>query len=68
MTICINRNGDIFEELLTISEDEANQIQLDYQITHALVVAKNKNGFLLLYNTWKNHWEVPGGLERMENH
>lgn len=62
MTICINRNGDVFEEFLTISEDEANHIQLDYPITHALVVAKNKGGFLLLYNTWKNHWEIPGGI------
>jgi 8-oxo-dGTP diphosphatase len=62
MPICINRNGDVFEELLMISEDQAKQMRLDYPITHALVVAKNKNGFLLLHNSWKNHWELAGGI------
>ncbi|QNK55152.1 NUDIX domain-containing protein [Paenibacillus sp. PAMC21692] len=62
MPICINQKGDVFEELLNITEEQVEQISLDYPITHALVVARNKEGFLLLFNSWKNNWEVPGGL------
>jgi 8-oxo-dGTP diphosphatase len=62
MPVCINRNGDIFEELLNITEDQVGLITLEFPITHALVVAKSKNGFLLLYNSWKNHWELAGGI------
>jgi 8-oxo-dGTP diphosphatase len=35
---------------------------LDYPLTHALIVARNEKGFLLMYNIWKNKWEVPGGI------
>lgn len=66
MPICINQKGDIFEELLEITEEQIEHISLDYPITHALVVAKNKDGFLLLFNSWKNNWEVAGGLLESE--
>ncbi|MCQ6562991.1 NUDIX domain-containing protein [Paenibacillus mendelii] len=62
MTICINQNGDIFEELIVVAEDQVDQIKLDFPITHALVVARNADGFLLLFNNWKQHWELPGGI------
>ncbi len=62
MPICINQNGDVFDEFLPVSEEEAAQMSLDFPVTHALVVARNKDGFLLLHNTWKNHWELPGGI------
>ncbi|MBB3129481.1 hypothetical protein FHS19_004156 [Paenibacillus rhizosphaerae] len=42
MPICINQNGDVFDEFLRVSEEEAAQMSLDFPITHALVVAKNK--------------------------
>ncbi|MFC7681831.1 hypothetical protein [Paenibacillus sp. GCM10028914] len=61
MTICINKNGDIFEELISISEDQLDETNLDYPITHALVVAKSRQGYLLLFNTWKQQWELAGG-------
>lgn len=62
MTICINKNGDIFEELISISEDQLDETNLDYPITHALVVAKSRQGYLLLFNTWKQQWELAGGI------
>ncbi|MGO4528559.1 NUDIX domain-containing protein [Paenibacillus sp. 2TAF8] len=31
-------------------------------MTHALVVAKNNERFLLLFNGWKNNWELAGGM------
>jgi len=63
MSLCINQRGDIFETVLSISEDEAEIINLDYPITHALVVAKNSDGFLLIYNLWKQNWELVGGIK-----
>jgi 8-oxo-dGTP diphosphatase len=62
MSICTNKNGDIFEDFLEISEDNVSSIKLDNPITHALVVARNRDGFLLMFNNWKNHWELAGGI------
>ena len=62
MQICINKNGDVFEEFLNIPEDKVKMEKLDFPITHALIVAKNMTGFLLMYNTWKNKWELAGGI------
>lgn len=60
MPICINQNGVIFEELINISENQVNDLY--FPITHALVVAKNQRGYLLLFNSWKKHWELAGGI------
>ena len=62
MSICTNSNGDIFEEIMPINEDQVGQLKLEFPITHALVVARNKTGFLLLFNNWKQQREVAGGL------
>ena len=62
MGICINKSGVIFEALITINESDIKPEELGHPLTHALIVAKNEKGFLLLYNTWKKHWEVPGGI------
>lgn len=62
MSIVTNKNGDIFEQFLEIEEDKLHQLNLDFPITHSLVVARNKTGFLLMFNKWKQKWEVPGGI------
>ena len=62
MEICVNKDGVVFEELITIDENSVKKDELEHPLTHALVVAKNEKGFLLMYNSWKNHWEVPGGI------
>ena len=62
MSICVNKNGDIFEEFIKISENDISKEKLDFPITHSLIVAKNENGFLLMYNTWKKKWELAGGI------
>jgi 8-oxo-dGTP diphosphatase len=36
--------------------------ELDQPLTHALVVAKYEDKYLLLYNRWRKEWEVPGGM------
>jgi 8-oxo-dGTP diphosphatase len=58
----VDKYGNIFEEFMDIPEDRVEMEKLKYPLTHALVVAKNKNGYLLTYNTWKKHWELPGGI------
>lgn len=62
MAICINKNGDIFVELININEDQVDQVDLEFPITHSLVVAKSRDGFLLLFNSWRQQWEVTGGI------
>jgi 8-oxo-dGTP diphosphatase len=62
MPICINKKGDIFEEFLEIPEESISRLELEFPITHALVVAKNKNGYLLIFNSWKKNWELAGGI------
>jgi len=62
MSICEDKEGNIFEDFIFIPEDSVKKEKLDYPLTHALVVAKNENGYLLIYNNWKNYWELPGGI------
>src|SRR5690606_40772703 len=62
MSICANKRGDVFEEFIEIAEKEVINADLDYPITHALVVAKSNEGFLLMFNIWKKNWEVAGGI------
>ncbi|GEM47549.1 NUDIX domain-containing protein [Deinococcus cellulosilyticus] len=56
--ICINRRGDVFVEFYRVPESEVSVFQ---PLTHALVVGKSAEGFLLMFNIWKQKWEVPGG-------
>ena len=35
---------------------------MDFPITHSLIVARNKDGFLLMFNSWRQQWEVTGGI------
>lgn len=60
-----NKNGDQLLEVINIGEEEA--FSNYYPITHALVVVKNKDKFILLHNKYRNQWEVAGGrLEKGE--
>lgn len=62
MSIVKNQKGDVFEEFVEISEDEVCLTELDYPLTHALVIAKFEDKYLLLFNRWRKEWEVPGGM------
>ncbi|MCR8656639.1 NUDIX hydrolase [Paenibacillus sp. T3-5-0-4] len=59
----MNKRGDVFETLITVTEKEAEINSLNYNITHAFVVAKNSDGFLLMLNHWRQHWELVGGIK-----
>ncbi|MNP43058.1 NUDIX domain protein [compost metagenome] len=62
MPIVTNQKGDVFEEYMEISEDDLKTLTLDHPLTHALVIAKYEDKYLLLYNRWRKEWEVPGGM------
>ena len=62
MSICVNKNGDIFEEFIKITENDILKENLDFPLTHSLIVARNEYGFLLMYNTWIKKWELAGGI------
>jgi 8-oxo-dGTP diphosphatase len=62
MTICINKQGDRFEQLLELAEEQVDPDRLEFPLTHALVTARSDKGCLLLFNSWRKQWEVAGGI------
>jgi 8-oxo-dGTP diphosphatase len=54
-----NANGDQLLDVLRIDETE---LQACEPLTHALVVVKHSGRTLLVFNHWKNHWELAGGM------
>lgn len=61
--LTINQKGDVFldffEVLEEVLESEATRFE---PLTHALVVARAEQGFLLMLNAYRHKWEVPGGF------
>jgi 8-oxo-dGTP diphosphatase len=53
----------VFEEFVAVAEEDEQPLQLEHSITHALVVTKSHEGYLLLFNAWRQHWEVAGGIK-----
>ncbi|MFW5985910.1 MAG: NUDIX domain-containing protein [Halanaerobiales bacterium] len=67
MSIMKNSKGDIFLDL--IEEEETNILNNEkYKpFTHSLVVIKYNGKYLLVFDKWKEQWEVPGGgIEEQE--
>ncbi|MCA0970170.1 NUDIX hydrolase [Halobacillus litoralis] len=62
MTILVSDKGHAFLEFLEVEENEMKSSLSDAPLTHALVVAEYDGKYLLLYNTWRQHWELPGGV------
>jgi 8-oxo-dGTP diphosphatase len=55
-----NRHGVVLEAVLDTAEDAIGS--LAHPLTHALVVARCQDRFLLIYNRFKQYWELPGGM------
>lgn len=62
MSILISRDGDIFLEFLRMAEKDIKKYTLDAPLTHSLVVGKYEGKYLLMFNTWRQYWELPGGI------
>jgi 8-oxo-dGTP diphosphatase len=56
-----NRQGVVLEAVLDTAEDALAEPLL-HPLTHALVVVRCQGRFLVLFNRFKQHWELPGGI------
>ena len=55
-----NSKGHIFLDFFNVKEKKISNEE--YQpLTHSLLVVKYNNSFLLVFDKWKNNWELPGG-------
>lgn len=54
-----DRNGNIFLDFFDKKESELKNFS---PLTHALTVVKKEDKFLLVYDKWKEQWELPGGM------
>jgi len=61
-----NSKGYIFLDFYKI--DEKNIFEDQYNpLTHSLLIIKYENKFLVVFDKWKNIWELPGGsIEKTE--
>jgi len=61
-----NSKGHIFLDFYKI--DESNIYEDQYKpLTHSLLIIKYDNRFLVVFDKWKNNWELPGGyIEKTE--
>lgn len=59
--IIANKRGDKFLRFMRGNEAELTDGR-HAPITHALVVAKHGDGFLIIFNRWRKIWELPGGM------
>lgn len=58
----INREGDILLDILkpTTQVEEAEFTEL-FHLTYSMVVARYQGIYLLVFNRFRQRWEVPGG-------
>ncbi|MES2921521.1 MAG: NUDIX hydrolase [Verrucomicrobiota bacterium] len=59
-SIIVNKRGDVFAAFHACDED-AIPDRLG-PITHSLIVVTHQGRHLLLLNSWKKRWEIPGGI------
>ncbi|WP_062104488.1 NUDIX domain-containing protein [Bacillus niameyensis] len=62
MSILTHSKGHIFLDFLKIAEKDMFKNTVDAPLTHALVVARYQGKYLLMFNNWRQHWELPGGI------
>ncbi|MCM3781922.1 NUDIX hydrolase [Neobacillus mesonae] len=62
MAIMTDTKGNVFLEFLKVDYDQITELTLDAPLTHSLIVVSYEGRFLLLYNKWRNNWELPGGV------
>jgi 8-oxo-dGTP diphosphatase len=58
MSIMTNRNGDILLTFETIAENDIVQFE---PLTHALIVVRHNDTYLLGWNNYRKNWEIAGG-------
>jgi 8-oxo-dGTP diphosphatase len=59
MSVAINRQGDILLTFDRAAERDAARFQ---PLTHALIVVKHADSYLLAWNNFRQEWEIAGGV------
>jgi 8-oxo-dGTP diphosphatase len=62
LSILTNSKGHTFLEFIKLPESQIESSELDAPLTHSLLVIKYEHKFLLIFNKWRKHWELPGGI------
>lgn len=62
MSILVSKKGHVFLDFLKINEEEMSKYVTDAPLTHSLVVAKYQGKYLLIFNKWRQNWELAGGI------
>lgn len=61
MSITTNKSGDVLLTFIPIQQEESLDMVKFVPFTHSLIVLRYKDTTLLVYDRYKNRWEVPGG-------
>lgn len=62
LAILVSRKGHIFLDFLGVREEELMNYVIGAPLTHSLLVIKYQEKFLLMFNKWRQNWELPGGI------
>ncbi|MBA2173684.1 NUDIX hydrolase [Halobacillus locisalis] len=62
MAILVSNKGHAFLEFLRVEEEQIDSYTNDAPLTHALVVVTYQNKKLVIFNKWRQNWELPGGM------
>ena len=62
MPIAVDAKGNALVEFLVVTESEMPALTLDAPITHALIGVRYRSNVLLLFNKYRQNWELPGGV------
>lgn len=60
--ITTNAYGDVFVEFCAVPEESLATLKLDAPLTHALAGVEYDGKFLLMFNRFRQVWELPGGI------
>ena len=61
MSILTDRRGNILLSFDQVEESHLQSISDDVPLTHALIVVRYRNKYLLGFNVWRKQWEIFGG-------
>ncbi|WP_127532661.1 NUDIX domain-containing protein [Paenibacillus kobensis] len=62
MAIVTDSKGNILLDFIRLEEKRVDAAALDAPLTHSLIVVEYEGKHLLLFNKWRNNWELPGGV------
>lgn len=62
MAMVTDEKGNALLDFRVMEEEEMERARLDAPLTHALIVVRHEGKALLMFNKWRQNWELPGGV------